>query len=79
MSIDTLLKLWDLQELFDNRQGMPENQMVEADNDEDEMDMDVKPEKSSKGVVEFAFCTRRKKLDKGKSSKTSAADFFADL
>ncbi|CAD5179009.1 WD repeat-containing protein 55-like [Musa acuminata AAA Group] len=72
ISHDQMLKLWDLQELLDNRQGTPEDQMVEADSDEETMDMDVKPHKSSKG-------TRRKKLDKGKSSNTSAADFFADL
>ncbi|THU50651.1 hypothetical protein C4D60_Mb06t22520 [Musa balbisiana] len=72
ISHDQMLKLWDLQELLDNCQGTPEDQMVEADSDEEEMDMDVKPHKSSKG-------TRRKKLDKGKSSNTSAADFFADL
>lgn len=30
--------------------------MVEADSDEETMDMDVKPHKSSKGVVAFAFC-----------------------
>ncbi|RWW10320.1 hypothetical protein BHE74_00031704 [Ensete ventricosum] len=50
------------------------------------LDEDTLISGSEDGVIRFPdelfepeSCTRRKKLDKGKSSKTSAADFFADL
>ncbi|XP_074561047.1 WD repeat-containing protein 55 [Curcuma longa] len=72
ISHDQMLKLWDLQELLDNHNGAPENQMVETDSDDEEMDVDGKPVKSTKG-------TMRKKSGKGQTSSSSVTDFFADL
>ncbi|KAJ6801703.1 WD repeat-containing protein 55 [Iris pallida] len=72
ISHDQMLKLWDLQELLDGRQDVPNSQMVEdgSDDDDDEMDVDTTLSKPSKG--------NKRKADKGQASR-SAADFFADM
>lgn len=72
ISHDQMLKLWDLQELLDSKQDVPSSQKVEADSDDDVMDVDIdlaNPTKENK----------RKQASKGQTSKRSPADFFADM
>lgn len=70
ISHDQMLKLWDLNELFQGSQNAATNEVVAADSDDDEMDIEINLPKSSKGQ-------KRKKADKAQTSQ--AADFFADL
>ncbi|XP_058067556.1 WD repeat-containing protein 55 isoform X2 [Magnolia sinica] len=71
ISHDQMLKLWDLHELLEGRQNAVRNEVVAADSNDDEMDVDIKAPKSSKG-------SKRKK-GKGQGSSKPDAGFFADL
>ncbi|MQL69996.1 hypothetical protein Taro_002302 [Colocasia esculenta] len=72
ISHDQMLKLWDLQELLNSQQNLPNDHDVGAtDSDDDnEMDVDIKPPKSSKGS---------KRKSKSGASTAPGAGFFADL
>ncbi|XP_073006952.1 WD repeat-containing protein 55 [Typha latifolia] len=72
ISHDQMLKLWDLQELLDGNHVTPDSRVVESDTDDDEMDLDMKPGKSSKG-------SKSTNPGKGPSSASKIGNFFADL
>eukprot|EP00262_Sarcandra_glabra_P007318 TRINITY_DN2001_c0_g1_i1.p1 TRINITY_DN2001_c0_g1~~TRINITY_DN2001_c0_g1_i1.p1 ORF type:complete len:352 (+),score=69.44 TRINITY_DN2001_c0_g1_i1:120-1175(+) len=72
ISHDQMLKVWNLDELLEGWQNAPKNQLVATCSDDDEMDVDVKAPKSSKGA-------KRKKANTGQASNTAAAGFFSDL
>ncbi|XP_073110082.1 WD repeat-containing protein 55-like [Elaeis guineensis] len=51
ISHDQMLKLWYLQELLDGHRAR-ESQLVESDSDGNEMDVDLKPFKPTKGMIQ---------------------------
>ncbi|CAN8287538.1 unnamed protein product [Cochlearia groenlandica] len=67
---DSMLKLWDLEEILQGSKGNATKAEGDSDSDNDEMDLDNDTPKPSRGS---------KKKTKSKSNRVDTTSFFADL